>query len=146
MKTNQKTLQYVLLLTSVSLLFSCNKGVVSEEEVFQEVSGASASRVKIEETTSLIGVWKLMKIYGGVIDYLPGEEPTHKNYSHLNITYEFKEDGVLIVTGKLGTSIFYDLDEGTYSYSIHESDISNAWSALIYTSSYAYFLILLTNH
>ncbi|MCL2738158.1 MAG: hypothetical protein FWE30_01770 [Bacteroidales bacterium] len=118
-----------LLLASVVLLCSCNKGVASKGELNE------ASDTIVEATQEpWVGAWKLMKAsFSGPIIGNPDEELPPLDYSDLNVTFEFKADSVLIVKGRMNhpnwtigfeESIF-NIREGTYTYSIPEQETAH---------------------
>jgi len=124
--------RFILLLTSVFLLYSCNKDVAPEEECIKCIEENS----DVEESLSYIGRWKLMSasFYSFLIFQDFGELPPELDYSNHNVIYEFREDSILVVSGKMDhpnmswyverrlDSFFkYLIWEGTHLYSAIES-------------------------
>jgi len=113
--------KFLLLMATIALFCSCHKNNVPTEE-FQE---------------PYLGMWKLMELsfYDFLHFQLTGEHYPILDYSNHNVIYEFKENGILVVSGDMdhplmswfaerGLDVFsspYVLTEGTYSYLIAKS-------------------------
>ncbi|MCL2738727.1 MAG: hypothetical protein FWE30_04700 [Bacteroidales bacterium] len=132
-----------LLLASVVLLCSCNKDVAPVEKPNED-----------EETTInqelWVGIWKLTKAaLSGPIIGNPGEEPPPLDYSNHSVTFEFKADSVLIVKGKMNhpnwstgfEESFFNIKEGTYTYSIPEQETAH-WLYLKIDNKHTYDFVV----
>ena len=109
----------LLLLIACALFYSCSK---HEEQ--KEIEIGKAESV-VQKQEFYIGKWKLMSAY---FAFFPAEVLIPViDFSECNIVFEFKPDGVLVVTGKMDNhpdanagfekNILY-IGEGTHSYSI----------------------------
>ena len=122
---------FYLFLISVIFLFSCNKGFVPEPE---EEPDMEPIVERFEEGEPYLGKWKLCQAsFGDFLTYQFYGQPPILDYFNQHIIYEFKEDGVLIVSGELyhpdmewyierGLHSFLDdmIGEGSHLYSISE--------------------------
>ena len=134
--------RFVLLLTSIILLSSCNKNVAPEQE----------EDPNIVQNALYLGTWKLQKVsFAASILLLTGQSSPIFDYSTNNITYTFAEDGVLIITGTMdipyeercyiGASHLF-IEEGTHIYSVSAGERDTHWLLSIKDSTRGYDLLV----
>jgi len=132
--------RFILLLTSVFLLFSCSIDALPEESE------------EHEQQEPHIGKWKLEeRIYASII-ILPSPSPL--DCSSLNVFYEFKTDGVLEVSGIIEhplrdwyeSHIFHRfIPPGTHFYSVKPDNVSGRNLLLIDKITTYHFLEFYNN-
>ena len=123
-----------LLLTSVTLLYSCsnNKEIASEEEI--EIS-----------QELYLGIWKLVNAsYANILTTQFGGFLT-LDYSNHDVFFEFNAEKILKISGKMDNHPDWDknklgflfIDEGTYIYSMKKEE---SWLFSIDDNKYGYDL------
>ena len=122
LQANETAVEDISLYAMVYYYENAGKYRINKEITLgSKVCNLSAEfEIKIEEDAeNIIGKWKLVRIMNPAL-----LGPRWFNYFQQNIVYEFKENGVFMVSGKVEhIDMGYGYEPGEYFYTITENDL-----------------------